>query len=101
MGSAHAQVLLDGEFSFTQLELGPVRQRIRDALGGVSIGLDSPVRLQEALAALIGSTRGTPTVTVRRSPAALLTPEYWRIQLRGVDRDALDALSRLLRNDAR
>jgi hypothetical protein len=65
----------------------------------VSIALDSPAQLQESLAALIGGVEGQATVTVRRSPAALLTPEYWWIQARGINRETMAALSQLLRND--
>ena len=98
--SPDAGASLEAEFTFTRAELGPVRQRIRDALGSPSVALDSPARLQESLVALIGAIDSEAAVTVRRSPAALLTPEYWRIQVRGIDPDALATLSTLLRNVA-
>ena len=80
------------EYAFTRAELQPVLQAIRDTLGCGALPLDSPARLQEALATLIRSVGGCGDPTVRRSPAALLTPEYWQIRLDETDTHTLDVL---------
>lgn len=74
---------------FTRAELQPVLHAIRASLGCGAVALDSPHRLQDALRSLIGALDGRGEVAVRRSPAALLTPEYWQIDL--VDLDAATA----------
>jgi hypothetical protein len=66
---------------------------IRDTLGCGAVSLDTPARLQDALAALIRSVSGAGDPTVRRSPAALLTPEYWHIRLDATDQRTLAILS--------
>jgi hypothetical protein len=86
------QELLTVEYSFTRAELQPVVQAIRDTLGCGAVALDTPARLQEALEALIRSVSGEGDPSVRRSPAALLTPEYWHIRLDGTNRRTLTIL---------
>lgn len=73
------------EYVFTRPELQPVLQAVRSALGLHTLPLDSPQRLQDAVAKLICSVDGRGDVVVRRSPAALLTPEYWQIALTNLD----------------
>ena len=88
---------LHAEYVFTRTELQPVLRAIRAALDGGSIPMDSPGRLQEALGTLIVDLGGVGEVTVRRSPAALLTPEYWQITLTNLDvrtHAAVDAVVR-------
>ena len=80
------------EYAFTRAQLQPVLQAIRDTLGCGALPLDSPARLQEALVTLIKSVGGCGDPTVRRSPAALLTPEYWQIRLDATDAHTIDVL---------
>jgi hypothetical protein len=84
--------MLSVEYSFTRGELQPVLQAIRDTLGCGAVALDTPARLQEALEALIRSVSGEGDPSVRRSPGALLTPEYWHIRLDATDRRTLATL---------
>ena len=73
------------EFVFTRADLQPVVAAIRAAIGGDPVPLDSPHRVQNAVATLIRMRRGRGDVVVSRSPAALLTPEYWQVRLTGLD----------------
>ena len=81
------------EFAYSRGELQPVLKAIRDTLGCGAVPLDTPARLQDALTSLIRSVSGSGDPTVRRSPAALLTPEYWHIRLDATDRRTLAILS--------
>jgi hypothetical protein len=92
-----AGTTVDAQFVFTRAELTPVMGAIRSALGTDSQSLDTPVRLQAALATLIRQHGSPGEVAVRRSPAALLTPEYWHVDLEGVDDSAHGALLELFR----
>jgi hypothetical protein len=80
---------------FTRAELQPVLDAIRAELVH-SLPLDSPHRLQDALHTVIRRGTGHGEVTVRRSPAALLTPEYWHVMVTGVDEGTDDRLRSLL-----
>jgi hypothetical protein len=80
-----ARELVNVEYVFTRAELQPVLSGIRTSLGCGEVALDSPHRLQDALTTLIREANGRADVSVRRSPAALLTPEYWQIVLTGLD----------------
>jgi hypothetical protein len=71
---------------FTRSQLESAVSRIGAPEAGVAARLNSPARIEEALQGLIRSIGGTGTVVVRRTPAGLVSPEYWRIQL--VDLDA-------------
>jgi len=73
------------EFVFTRAELQPVLHAIQGSLGCGSVSLDSPHRLQDAIRTLIRVLDGRGDVAVRRSPAALLTPEYWQIEVTDLD----------------
>jgi hypothetical protein len=73
------------EYVFTRSELQPVLQAIRVKVACGPIPLDSPLRLEEALTSLLKGLGGRGSVVVRRSPAALMTPEYWQIVLAGLD----------------
>ena len=84
-GTLPAAQPLHAEYVFTRTELQPVLRAILAAIDGGSIALDSPRRLQDALETLIVDLGGVAEVTVRRSPAALLTPEYWQINLTNLD----------------
>jgi hypothetical protein len=77
--------LISAEFVFTRAELQPVLHAIQSSLGCGTMSLDSPHRLQDALRTLIRSLNGRGEVAVRRSPAALLTPEYWQIDVTDLD----------------
>jgi hypothetical protein len=88
---------VNAEYVFTRPELQPVLLAIRASLGQESATLDSPFRLQEALIRLIGELDGRGDVVVRRSPAALLTPEYWQIVLTGLDGPTHASLVQLFR----
>lgn len=81
--------------AFTRADLQPVLHAIRAALGCGALPLDSPNRLQEALRTLIVGLGGGGEVTVRRSPAALLTPEYWQVDVADLDRQTHEALQDL------
>jgi len=70
---------------FSRTELQPVVVALQVALGMGPDPLDTPCRLEDALAALIDDLGGTGTVVVRRSPAALMTPEYWSVVIAGMD----------------
>ena len=89
--------LADAEYVFTRAELQVVASAILAALGDDAASLDTPFRLQEALATLIRGVGGRGDVVVRRSPAALLTPEYWQMALIQLDRAARDCLIEVLR----
>jgi hypothetical protein len=92
-----ADDVVSAEFVFTRQELQPVILAIRTALSCGAVALDSPQRLQDALCTLITGLGGEGTVSVRRSPAALLTPEYWQIALSRVDAPTHTALVELFR----
>jgi hypothetical protein len=62
---------------------------LEDRLGGAVQRLDSPARVETALAELIGRTGGHGRPLVVRSPAGLYTPEYWHIRI-----DDADAVTR-------
>jgi hypothetical protein len=83
------------EFVFTRAELQPVLHAIRSSLGCGAVSLDSPHRLQDALRTLIRALNGRGDVAVRRSPAALLTPEYWQIDVTDLDPRTAGALREL------
>ncbi len=91
-----ADEMLTVEYSYSRGELQPVLQAIRDTLGCGALPLDTPARLQEALATLIRSVSGVGDPTVRRSPAALLTPEYWHIRLDASDRRTITTLAEVV-----
>ncbi len=88
---------VDAQYVFTRSDLQPVLGAIRLSLGDGSMQLDSPLRLQDALARLICGLGGRGRATVRRSPAALLTPEYWQIGLAGLDPPTHAAMLELFR----
>jgi hypothetical protein len=75
----------DLDHSFSRDELGPFTHRLRAELRCGPLPLDSPARLEEALGRLVHSLGGDAEISVVRSPAALLTPEYWRVHIAGVD----------------
>jgi len=83
--SGHPDASVSADYVFTRADLGAVIHAIRDSLDCGAVALDSPHRLQDALRTLIGDLGGRGDVTVRRSPAALLTPEYWRVDFTGLD----------------
>lgn len=86
VGAQRAAVeTIDAEYVFTRAELQPVLHAIRASLGCGAVPLDSPHRLQDALTTLVRGLGGSGDIAVRRSPAALLTPEYWQVALAGVD----------------
>ena len=89
------------EYIFTHTELQPVLQAIRVRLACGPIPLDSPLRLQEALTTLVKGLGSPGDVSVRRSPAALMTPEYWHIVLAGLDRPTHNSLAELFRGARR
>ena len=89
------------EYAFTHSELQPVLQAIRVKLACGPIPLDSPLRLEEALTTLIRGLGSQGDVIVRRSPAALMTPEYWQIVLAGLDAPTQAALDNLFREARR
>jgi hypothetical protein len=88
--------LVDVEYSFSRTELQPVLRSIRETLGCGAVPLDSPARLQDALSTLIKSLGGQGEPNVRRSPAALLTPEYWSIGIARLDPITRVAMSELI-----
>jgi hypothetical protein len=91
-GAARRGETMTAEFVFTRADLQPVLHAIRGSLGCGDVALDSPHRLQDALRTLIRALDGRGEVTVRRSPAALLTPEYWQIDLTDLDSRTAAAL---------
>jgi hypothetical protein len=88
---------VDAQYVFTRADLQPVLGAIRASLGDGTVPLDSPLRLQDALATVIHGLGGRGRVAVRRSPAALLTPEYWQIGLAGLDVPTHAALFEIFR----
>ena len=88
-----AEPMVTVEFSYTRGELLPVLAAIRDTLGCGALPLDTPARLQEALATVIRSVGGNGDPNVRRSPAALLTPEYWHLRFDATDERTLATLA--------
>jgi hypothetical protein len=88
--------MLTVEYSYSRGELQPVLQAIRDTLGCGAVPLDTPDRLQEALATLIRSVAGAGDPSVRRSPAALLSPEYWHIRLDATDERTISTLAEVI-----
>lgn len=92
----HADEMLTVEYSYSRGELQPVLQAIRDTLGCGAVPLDTPARLHEALATLIRSLSGVGDPTVRRSPAALLTPEYWHIRIDATDQRTITTLAEVV-----
>jgi hypothetical protein len=82
---ARAAQTVTAEYVYTRTELQPVLTALREALGCGAVPLDSPHRLQDALGTLIRGMGGRGEVSVRRSPAALLTPEYWQIVFTDLD----------------
>jgi hypothetical protein len=89
------------EYVFTRAELQPVLQAIRATVACGAVPLDSPLRLQEALTMVVRGLGGPGDVVVRRSPAALLTPEYWQIVLTSMDGRMLASLAELFRGARR
>ena len=67
------------------------------ALGCGTVPLDTPLRLQEALATLVHGLGGHGEIDVRRRPAALLTPEYWQVAVHGLDLATYESLVEVLR----
>lgn len=88
--------IVTAEFCYTRGELVPVLAAIRDTLGCGAVPLDTPARLQEALATVIRSVGGNGDPTVRRSPAALLTPEYWHLRFDATDERTLATLAEIV-----
>ena len=88
--------LVDVEYSFSRTDLQPILGAIRDRLGCGAVPLDSPARLEDALRQLIASFGGRGEPRVRRSPAALLTPEYWSIAITRIDARTLGAVGALV-----
>src|SRR5260221_384750 len=84
--------IMHTEYVFTRTELQLVLGAIQASLGFGAVPLDSPQRLQDALTSLIANLGGRGEVEVRRSPAALLTPEYWQVGLVGLDEPTHAAL---------
>ena len=89
--------IMHTEYVFTRTELQPVLGAIQASLGFGAVPLDSPQRLQDALMSLIATLGGRGDVEVRRSPAALLTPEYWQVGLVGLDQPTHAALLEIFR----
>jgi hypothetical protein len=89
------------EYVFTHAELQPVLQAIRVRLACGPIPLDSPLRLQEALTTLVNGLGSRGDVSVRRSPAALMTPEYWQIVFAGLDAPTHATLAEMFRGARR
>ena len=84
--------LVDVEYSFSRADLQPILGAIRETLGCGPVPLDSPARLEDALRHLIATFGGRGEPRVRRSPAALLTPEYWSISINRIDARTLRAM---------
>lgn len=94
--TAPTEPTVTAEFTCTRGELVPVLAAIRDTLGCGAVPLDTPARLQEALAKVIRSVGGNGDPTVRRSPAALLTPEYWHLRFDATDERTLATLAEII-----
>lgn len=90
---------LEVEYSLSRSDLQPVLRSIRESLGLGATALDSPARLQGALATLLRSLGGRGEPSVRRSPATLLTPEYWHVRIAGTDAATLAAIGGLIRRE--
>jgi hypothetical protein len=84
------------EYVFTRADLQSVLLAIRANVVDRPAALDSPLRLEEALTTAVRRCGGDARITVRRSPAALVTPEYWRIEAADADEAACEALTELL-----
>jgi hypothetical protein len=86
---------VDAEYVFTRADMQRVIAAIRSSLSCGAVPLDSPQRLQDALRTVIASVGGRGDVDVRRSPAALLTPEYWHVHLTELDTTTASTLREL------
>jgi hypothetical protein len=91
----------DVEYALSREELAPLLPALREGLGWGSAALDSPARLEQALGALVTRLGGHADVSVRRSPATLMSPEYWHIRFQALDRPTHDALEPLLGRERR
>ena len=100
-GPAAAIGRSDVEYALSREELQPLLPALRKGLGWGSAPLDSPARLEEALEALVARLGGDADVTVRRSPATLMSPEYWHIRFGSLDRRTHEALEPLLGRERR
>lgn len=56
-------------------------------------GTPSPRDLERLIAVAVARAGGTGTPRVTRSPAALYSPEYWRIELSDADRLAVGVVT--------
>ncbi len=87
----------DAEYAFSRADLGGFLDAVRGYVGEDGSRLDSPALLTRALQAIIVRLDGSGTADVRRSPAGLQTPEYWRVHLRGADARTLAAFEQAVR----
>jgi hypothetical protein len=61
---------------------------------------DSPARLEDGIAVVIGRIGGRGRAVVTRSPAALYSPEYWHLRIEGADARTRAAVERLAAGEA-
>jgi hypothetical protein len=95
---AAAPAATNGEMAvvLTRAEMDALAAALERRLGTVTPRLDSPARVQAALAALITALGGHGRPLVVRSPAGLYTPEYWHIRIDDADPVTRDELGRLV-----
>ena len=90
----------DVEYALSREELPPLLAALRRDQDPGSAPLESPARLEGALGTFVTRSGGRSLVTVRRSPATLMSPEYWHIRFRGLDSMAQQVVAELMRRDA-
>lgn len=88
----------EGELAvvMTRPEIDVLAVTLERRLGGTVPRLDSPARVQAALAELIERAGGRGRPLVVRSPAGLHTPEYWHIRIDDADRASRAELGHLV-----
>lgn len=96
--TAVADVPADGELTvvLTRAEIDALAAALESRLGGTMPRLDSPARMEAALAELIDRRGGRGQPLVVRSPATLSTPEYWHIRISDADHATMAELEGLV-----
>jgi hypothetical protein len=87
---------VSAQYTFPRPDLLALADALRIRLGDRSRPIGSPDELTTAIVAAVGEAEPVGRVEVLRIPAALHTPETWRVRLDGVSVSTRDVLESLL-----
>jgi hypothetical protein len=94
--SAPADESFDLNVVFSPTELDELIAALRRVTDLGPVAPDTPAGLENALRKFVCGLGHTADIDVIRNPAALISPECWRINVSGLDRGARDAVEPML-----